>query len=138
MATRNTETIIDAKLAATFHAAPKTKQKKALSAFRQALKEAKLYRSEAPRLSKAETELFLRINQTLPEKQDKRLNELNEKIEESVLTDAEQAELLRIAKRVEKIWVDRLQAVVDLAGLRNVSPEEMIRTLELNSPAYAK
>lgn len=138
MATKNATTIFDAKLAAAYHAAPKTRQKKAVSAFRKALQESKPDRSEAPRLSKEETELFLRINQTLSEKQAKRLDELNEKIEESVLTDAEQAELLRLAKRVEKMWVDRLQAVVDLAELRNVSPEEMMRTLEFTLPAYAK
>lgn len=138
MATRNAETIIDAKLAAAFYAAPKTKQKKALSAFRQALQESKPVEPEVSRLSKEETELFLRINRALPEKQATRLNELNEKIEESVLTDEEQTELLRLAKRVEKLWVDRLQAVLKLAELRNVTPEEMMRRLELNPPTYAK
>ncbi len=138
MANGNAGSIIDAKLAAAFNAAPKTKQKKALSAFRQALQEPTPAASEVVRLSKKETELFLRINRTLPEKQALRLDELNEKIEESVLTDEEQAELLRLAKRVEKMWVDRLQAVVELAELRNVMPRQMLRQLEINPPAYAK
>jgi len=138
MATRNSEIIIDAKLAAAFNAAPKTKQKKALSAFRQALQEQTPVEGKAPRLSKEESQLFLRINQTLPEKQARRLEELNEKIEESVLTNDEQAELLRLAKRVEKMWIDRLQAIIELAELRGITPQEMMRQLGIKPPAYAK
>lgn len=138
MATRNAATIIDAKLAASYYAAPKTKQKQALAAFRQALQEPTVTRRKDSRLSKEETALLLKINRTLPDQQARRLEELNEKIEETTLTDAEQAELLSLAKRVERLWVARLQAIIELAQLRNLPPAEMLRRLEIEPPAYAQ
>ena len=80
MSTRNATIIIDAKLAADYNAAPKTRQKKALSAMRQALRTEKERTAKIPRLSKRETQLFLRINRGLSEEQWRRMEELNEKV----------------------------------------------------------
>ncbi len=131
MSTRSTTIIIDAKLAADYNAAPKTRQKKALSAMRQALRTEKERKAEVPRLSKRETQLFLRINRGLSEEQRRRMEELNEKVEESTITDEEHAELLRLAELAERISVDRLRAVIDLAKLRKVSPEALMKQLEM-------
>jgi hypothetical protein len=138
MATRNATITVNAKLAAAYKAAPKTRQREALSAMRRALRVAPGGGKTALRLSPEETALFLKINRGLSEKQSRRLNELNEKIEASILTDAEQAELLRLTTRVEKLWVARLRAVIDLAKLRRVPPAEIMRQLEIEPPAYAK
>lgn len=131
MSTRNATIIIDAKLAADYNAAPKTRQKKALSAMRQALRTEKERTAKIPRLSKRETQLFLRINRGLSEEQWRRMEELNEKVEESTITDEEHAELLWLAELAERISVDRLRAVIDLAKLRKVSPEALMKQLEM-------
>jgi hypothetical protein len=131
MSTRNATIIIDAKLAADYNAAPKTRQKKALSAMRQALRTEKERKAKVPRLSKRESQLFLRINRGLSEEQRRRMEELNEKVEESTITDEEHAELLRLAELAERISVDRLRAVIDLAKLRKVSPEALMKQLEM-------
>ncbi len=131
MSTRSATIIIDAKLAADYNAAPKTRKKKALSAMRQALRTEKERKAEVPRLSKRETQLFLRINRGLSEEQRRRMEELNEKVEESTITDEEHAELLRLAEVAERISVDRLRAVIDLAKLRKVSPEALMKQLEM-------
>jgi hypothetical protein len=89
-------------------------------------------------LSRKETELFLKINQGLSKKQRQRLDELNEKIEESGLTEEEHAELLRLTDRVEKLWVGRLRALIELAKLRKVPPEELMRQLEIEAPSDVK
>jgi hypothetical protein len=91
---------------------------------------------KARRLSKKETELFLKINRGLSDKQRRRLDELNEKIEESILSNKEHAELLRLTDRVEKLWVERLRAIIDLAKLRKMAPEELMRQLEIEPPSY--
>jgi hypothetical protein len=129
MAMRSATIAVDAELAAAYNAAPKTSQKKALSAMRRALQPAPTPKTKAPRLSKKETELFLKINRGLSEEQRQRLDELNEKIEESVLTDEEHAELLSLAELVERISVERLRAIIDLAKLRKVPPEELMQQL---------
>jgi hypothetical protein len=131
MSTRSATIIVDTRLAADYNAAPKTRQKKALSAMRQALRTEKERKAKVPRLSKRETELFLRINRGLSEEQRRRMEELNEKVEESTITDEEHAELLRLAELAERISVDRLRAVVDLAKLRKISPEALMKQLEI-------
>ena len=131
MSTRSATIIIDANLAEAYNAAPKTRKKKALSAMRQVLRPAKERKTRVPRLSKIETELFLRINRGLSEEQRRRMEELNEKVEESTITDEEHAELLRLAELAERISVDRLQAVITLAKLRKISPEALMKQLEL-------
>lgn len=75
--------------------------------------------------------MFLRINRGLSEEQRRRVEELNEKVEESTITDEEHAELLRLAELAESISVDRLRAVIDLAKLRKVSPEALMKQLEM-------
>jgi hypothetical protein len=122
-------------LAKAYNAAPKATQKKAQAALRQALRQVPVPIAEAPRLSKRESELFLTINRCLSDKQWQRMTELNEKIEAETATDKEHTELLRLAKRAEKMQVERLRAVIELAQLRKVAPEEILRQLELEAPA---
>lgn len=136
MATRNSEIIIDAKLAAAFNAAPKTKQKKALSAFRQALQESEPGRLEVSRLSRKESALFLKINKTLPEDRQQRYQELRQKREDETLTAKEHAELLEFVEELQQIWIERLQAINDLAKLRRVPPREMMRQLGVDPEKY--
>jgi hypothetical protein len=55
MANGNATITVDAKLAAAYNAAPKTQQKKALSALRQALRAVPDRKPKAARLSQRET-----------------------------------------------------------------------------------
>jgi len=132
MATKSATINVDVRLAEAYNAAPKTKQKKALSAMRQALRVAPASKSKDPRLSKEETALFLTINRALPEDKQKRYDELTEKRLDETLTESEHAELGELVQEVEQIWVERLQAVIELARLRKVSPAKMMKQLELD------
>ncbi|MGH9842789.1 MAG: STAS/SEC14 domain-containing protein [Blastocatellia bacterium] len=127
--------LIDAGLAAAYNSAPKTKQKKALSALRRALQEP--VSSGIPRLSKKETSLFLRINRGLPQEKQQRYDELRQKREDETLTQAEHAELLQFVEEIETIWADRLQAILALAKLRRISPRELMKQLEIEPRSYS-
>ncbi|MGH9801793.1 MAG: hypothetical protein ACRD82_15635 [Blastocatellia bacterium] len=121
---------VEADLAEAYNSAPPQEQSRVRAVLRSELR--LVSKPTAPRLSKKESELFLKINRGLSEKQWQRMTELNEKIEEAIITEEEQAELLRLAKRSERLQVERLRAVIELAKLRQVEPEEMMRQLELD------
>jgi hypothetical protein len=132
MANRTSAIIVDAGLAAAYNDAPKTKQKKALSAMRSVLREPKPNRTKDPRLSKKESELFLRINRALAPEEQQRYDELTEKRLDGTLTKSERAELGELIKEIERIWADRLRAIIELAKLRKISPQEMMKRLEID------
>lgn len=96
----------------------------------------KVPQTKVPRLSKRETELFLKINRTLPEDEQQRYDELTEKRIEETLAKEESAELLSLIEELQQIWVERWQAVIDLAKLRNISPQEMMRQLGVDPEKY--
>ena len=123
-------------MAEAYHQAPAAHRKKVLLAIKRELQG--LVESKAPRLSKKETELFLIINQALPTNQQKRIEELTEKMEFESITDAEHAELLQLTDAMEIAQVKRLKAVAELAKVRNVSLSEMMRQLGLEPGRYAR
>ena len=90
----------------------------------------------APRLSAAETELLLKINQGFAPAPQQRYDELLEKRDARTLTPAEYQELLDLTDQVEAFNVERVQALADLARLRQVSLPEVMRQLGLDTPAY--
>ena len=124
------------RLAEAYNQAPAPRRKKVLQAIKQALLEAAP--TKAPHLSKKETELFLIINQGLPADQQRRIDELTEKMEFESITDAEHAELLRLTDAMEMAQGKRLKAVAELAKGRNVSLGEMMRQLGLEPGRYAR
>ena len=136
MAIRNATITIDARLAEAYNQAPAPRRKKVLLAIKQALQEP--VQTKVPRLSRKETELFLIINQSLPAEQQQRIEALTEKMEFESITDAEQAELLRLTDAMESGQVKRLRAVAELAKVRNVSLGEMMRQLGLEPGRYAR
>jgi hypothetical protein len=130
MATRSAVIRVEPDLAEAYNSAPAQEQSRVRAVMRGELR--LVPKQMAPRLSKKETELFLKINRGLSEEQWQRMADLNEKLEESDITDVEHAELLRLARRSERLQVERLRAVIELAKLRQVQPEEMMRQLELD------
>jgi transcriptional regulator of met regulon len=135
MTARTGAIIVDARLEAAYNSAPKTKQKKAISAFRRALRE-NVANKQASRLSRIETELFLRINRNLTPEKQRRYDELKEKREDETLAESEHAELLQFVEEIQDIWADRLQAILELAKLRKISPQEMMRQLGVDPEKY--
>lgn len=136
MAARQATITIDARLAEAYNQAPAAQRKEILQTIKQKL--LRTTKAKAPRLSKKETELFLIINQGLPADQQKRIEELTEKMEFESITDAEHAELLRLTDAMEIAQVKRLKAVAELAKVRNVSLSEMMHQLGLEPGRYAR
>jgi hypothetical protein len=136
MSSRTAPIIVDASLASAYNSAPKTKQKKALSAMRSVLRESRPAQPTVPRLSKRETRLFLRINRHLTLEKQQRYDELKQKREDETLTKAEHKELLQFVEEIEDIWADRLRAVIELAKLRGISPRELMKQLEIEPRSY--
>ena len=136
MATRKATITVDPSLATVYSAAPKTQQKQAQLAMHRALQASLVRSSKEPRLSKKETGLFLRINRSLAPKQQERYDELRAKREDETLTPAEHTELLRFVAEIETLWIDRLEALLTLARLRHVSPQQLMQQLGIAPRSY--
>jgi hypothetical protein len=86
-------------------------------------------REETPNLSEAETRLLLKINQDLPPAARTRMNELIDKRQAGVITQPELEELIRLTDQTEEIGAERLKCLIELAALRNVTLDELMRQL---------
>lgn len=73
---------------------------------------------QAPSLSTAESELLLKINQSIPADLQHRFNELVAKRQVLTLTEAEHAELIQLGDRIEQLDADRIESLAALAKLR--------------------
>lgn len=93
-------------------------------------------RLAAPSLSKRESELLLRINQSLPEASHRRFHQLNSKRRRAVITPAELKEFQKLAEQFELADAERLKALTELARYRRQSLERVMRDLEIPVPRY--
>lgn len=75
----------------------------------------------APSVPKEEAELLQQINQGLPPDVQQRYDELTAKRRAETLTPEEHQELLALVDRIEQADAERVQALTELAQLRNVS-----------------
>jgi len=91
----------------------------------------------APSITQEEAELLLHINRRLPDEMQRRYAELIAKRDAETLGEAEYTELLHLTKQVEAFDVARLEALSKLAALRGVTLSELMRHLEMVSPADA-
>lgn len=89
---------------------------------------------KAPSLSEAETDLFLKINNGMPSEQHKRYWELIGKRDEESLTPGEYEELLQLTGVAEKYQAERLDALIKLSQLRNISLDELMVELGITPP----
>jgi hypothetical protein len=112
MATRSAAMIVDERLATAYNTAPKARQKKALSALRQALQASVTPGGNVAHLTKRETALFRGINRSLPAEQQCRYDELCTKREQERLTPVEHAELLHYVEEILILWNDRIRALI--------------------------
>ncbi|MGH9765883.1 MAG: hypothetical protein ACREAB_00495 [Blastocatellia bacterium] len=133
MATRSSVIQVEPDLAEAFNSAPEQQQERAKSAMRSVLKLVPFPEEKAHRLSKKETQLFLKINRTLTEDQQKQYDHLTEKRLNGTMTRGEYGELENLILEIERMGVERLQAVIELARLRKVAPDQLITQLEIGS-----
>jgi hypothetical protein len=92
---------------------------------------------KAASLSSRETELLLKINQAIPEAANARYQELQSKRQAEQLTADERRELSRLINQREKLQAQRLEALAELARLRNMALRDVMKQLEIRSPGYA-
>ena len=90
----------------------------------------------APSLSRQETEMLEKINSGLPPDTQRRYNELTEKRQSETLTHEEHQELLVLIEHIEREDAERMQALIRLAQLRNISVTALMSTLNIHPPAY--
>jgi hypothetical protein len=136
MAVRNSVIRVEPDLVEAFNGAPKREQDRVKSVMRGLLKLVPSPVKAASRLSREESRLFLKINRALPEKKQQRYDQLKEKQREEVLAKHEHQELLGLIGELEQLWSERLQAVIDLANLRKITPKEMMRQLGVDPEKY--
>ena len=81
-------------------------------------------------LPKNETELLQKINQGLPPEVRKRYEELNAKLHEETITPEEHQEFLQLVDRIELADAERMQHLIELARLRNISVDTLMNQLD--------
>ena len=86
-------------------------------------------KSRTPSLSKKESDLLLIINQGIAPHLWPLYKELKEKRRTDTLTPAEQEELISMSNQIEEANGQRIQALVDLAMLRDVSLDAIMQDL---------
>jgi len=86
---------------------------------------------KAPSLPAQEAQLLLEINKGLSDEQQQRFQTLDAKRQAESLDAAEHTELLELIEKMETLNAARMQHLVQLAQLRNVSLDELMSDLGL-------
>jgi hypothetical protein len=77
-------------------------------------------------------ELLQKINQVLPEELQKQYNDLRAKMRSQIITPEEHQELLNLIDIVEQADGDRLQHLIQLSQLRNISLPDLMKQLQVS------
>jgi len=85
----------------------------------------------ASSLKKDESELLIKINQSLPQELEELYLTLIEKRDQETLTNAEYDKLLELTETVEKHEVQRLEYLIQLANIRQISLTDLITQMGL-------
>jgi hypothetical protein len=93
-----------------------------------------LEQRKVPNLPRRETELLEQINQGLPELIQQRYDALQIKLHEESIMSEEHQELLDLIDTVEQASTDRLQALIELAQLRQISLNALMNQLDIHHP----
>jgi hypothetical protein len=89
---------------------------------------------QVPHLSASESELLLKINQSIPEPLQQQFEHLVMKRQQLTITETELAELIEITDRIEALNVERIKALEALAHSRNLSLSQIMRDLGIQPP----
>jgi len=93
-----------------------------------------LAQRKAPRLSKQESTLLQKINLGLPAVTQQRYIELQTKLHSQIITADEYQELLQLIDVVELADANRLQSLLELAQLRQMSLDKVMDQLGIHPP----
>ena len=85
-----------------------------------------------PSLPTLELELLQKINQALPEEIQQKYIDLSAKMRSQTITPEEHQDLLKLIDIVEKADGDRLQNLIQLSQLRNISLAELMKQLQIH------
>lgn len=88
-------------------------------------------------LPKRESELLLAINQSLTHVQWQHYFELVEKREAETITKDELARLIEMSNSIEEANAKRLQYLIELAHIKDVSLEQLMTNLDLKPARHA-
>ncbi len=87
-------------------------------------------------LTQNETELLKKINSGAPTVIQKRYDFLVKKRKNETINDEEYQELLELTAYMENLGVKRLEYLLELAKLRNLSLDEIVEQLQLKPRLY--
>ena len=90
-----------------------------------------LARRKAPNIPKREAELLHKIAHYLSATVRVRYHNLNRKLQDEVISESEYQELFNLVDQVEMADADRLQNLIELAQLRDVSLDTVMEQLGL-------
>jgi hypothetical protein len=88
-------------------------------------------------LPEKEAQLLQTINQGIPKDLRTHYQVLREKREAETLTEAEYDALIQLSNQIERIGAQRLEALANLAQLRQVSLLDLMETLGIQPMSYA-
>lgn len=88
-------------------------------------------------LPKRETELLLKINQGVPDIIKKRFDALSLKMKKQQISIEEQDELRELVDQIELLDAQRLECLIELALLRNMTLEALLSQMGLKKADYA-
>lgn len=83
-------------------------------------------------LPERESQLLMKINKAIPATLQKRYEDLGAKNREETITLLEHEELLRIIDKVETKNAERLENLIELSRIRNMSLDTLMSQLHLN------
>ena len=86
----------------------------------------------APNLSQKESELFSIVNRSPSDRETLKYRELVQKRQEETLTEEEHLILIELSDRIETIHAERMNALLQLAQLRQTSLEALIADLGIS------
>ena len=93
-----------------------------------------LARRKAPSLPERQAELLQEISQSLPIAYQQRYDELTAKLQANDITSVEYQELLQLIDQIELADAERVQYLIELAQLRNLSLDELMDQLNIHHP----
>jgi hypothetical protein len=87
-------------------------------------------------LPEEESQLLIKINQGVPPDLHAQYQMLRQKRESETLTETEHITLIQLSNQIEQIGAQRLEALANLAQLRQVSLLDLMETLGIQPMTY--
>ncbi|MGE5340441.1 MAG: STAS/SEC14 domain-containing protein [Candidatus Omnitrophota bacterium] len=97
-----------------------------------------LARRKAPGLSRQESDLMMKINRGIPLEKQEYYNKLIAKRRSETLTDEEYEALLKLTDQIEKLDVERLGYLKELASIQGISLTSIMKKLHIKKPSYGR